>query len=74
MELLKRDEVVYVGRNVGEHAIDLVAELVVKDNVELVDLLEFIKSMDGVREVEWSEIVKVVGMKRSIPSGIIDKM
>jgi DNA-binding Lrp family transcriptional regulator len=72
--LLKREEVVYVGRSVGQHTIDLKAELIIKDNAELIDLLELVKGLDGVREVEWTEIVKVIGRKRSIPSGIIDKM
>ena len=31
-ELLKLDEVVYVGRSIGEHTIDLRAEVIVKDN------------------------------------------
>jgi len=66
--------VVYVGRSVGEHTIDLRAELIIKDNSELLDLLEVVKGMAGVREVEWTEIVKVLGRKRSIPSEIIDKM
>jgi len=73
-DLLKRDEVVYVGRSVGQHTIDLKAELIVKDNVELLDLLEIVKAMDGVREVEWTEIIKVVGRKKSVPTGIIDRM
>ncbi|MGA2664540.1 MAG: winged helix-turn-helix transcriptional regulator [Nitrososphaerales archaeon] len=73
-ELLKRDEVVYVGRSVGQHTIDLKAEVILKDNSELLELLEVVKGMDGVKEVEWTEIVKVLGRKRSIPSGIIDRM
>lgn len=72
--LLERDEVVYVGRSVGQHTIDLKAEIIVKDNIELLDMLETVKAMDGVREVEWTEIIKVVGRKQSIPSSIIDKM
>jgi len=45
----------------------------VKDNFVLLDLLEKIKGMDGVRDVVWSEIVNVVGRKISIPSSIIDR-
>jgi hypothetical protein len=71
-QLLKREEMVKVGRSVGQHTIDLKAELIVKDNAELLDLLEVVKGMKGVRQVEWTEIVKVVGRKNSIPSGIID--
>jgi len=73
-KLLKRDEVVYVGRSVGQHTIDLKAEIIIKDGEELPDLLEIVKGMIGVRDVKWVEIIKVVGRKKSIPPGIIDKM
>ena len=72
--LLKLLPVVYVGRSVGEHTIDLRAEIIIKDNGELLDLLELVKGMQGVAEVVWSEIVQVVGRKKSIPSGIIDRL
>jgi len=73
-ELMKRDEVVYVGSSVGEHTIDLRAEIIIKDNAELLDVLERVKAMSGVRDVVWSEIVQVLGRKLSIPAAIIDKM
>jgi DNA-binding Lrp family transcriptional regulator len=73
-ELLKRDEVVSVGRAIGEHTIDLRAEVIIKDNSELLGLLELVKAMPNVKDVIWSEIVEVVGSKKSIPSGIIDRM
>lgn len=73
-ELLKRDEVVSVGRAIGEHTIDLRAEVVIKDNSELLGLLELVKAMPNVKDVIWSEIVEVVGSKKSIPPGIIEKM
>jgi hypothetical protein len=73
-ELLKREEVVYVGRSIGEHTIDLRAEVIVKDNSELLGLLELVKAMDSVRDVIWSEIVDVIGQKRSVPSSVIDKL
>ncbi len=73
-KLLKIDEVTYVGKSIGEHTIDLRVETIVKDNVMLLDLLELIKGMDGVNDVVWSEIVRVMGRKRSIPSAIIDKL
>jgi DNA-binding Lrp family transcriptional regulator len=71
-KLLERDEVVSVGRSIGEHTIDLRAEVIIKDNSELLDLLEEVKAMPSVKDVIWSEIVKIVGKKRSIPSSIID--
>jgi DNA-binding Lrp family transcriptional regulator len=70
--LLENEEVVYVGKSIGEHTIDLRVEIIVRDNAELLDILEKVKAMDGVSDVVWSEIVQVVGTKRSIPSRIID--
>ena len=73
-KLIELDEVTYVGKSIGEHTIDLRIEVIVKDNIILLDLLEKIKGMDGVNDVVWSEIVSVVGRKISIPSSIIDKI
>ena len=73
-KLLERDEVVYVGRSIGEHTIDLRAEVIIRDNSQLLDLLEEVKAMPSVRDVVWSEIVRIVGKKRSVPSAIIDSM
>jgi DNA-binding Lrp family transcriptional regulator len=73
-ELLKREEVVCVGRSIGEHTIDLRAEVIIKDNSQLLDLLEEVKGMPSVKDVVWSEIVKIVGRKRSVPTSIIDKL
>ena len=73
-KLLEREEVVYVGRSIGEHTIDLRAEVIIKDNSQLLDLLEEVKAMPSVKDVVWSEIVKIVGQKRSVPSAIIDNL
>ena len=73
-KLLDRDEVVYVGRSIGEHTIDLRAEVIIKDNSQLLELLEEVKAMPGVKDVIWSEIVQIVGRKRSVPTFIIDKL
>ena len=61
--MLKRDEVVYVARTIGEHTIDLRVEVYVKDNGELLNLLEEIKAMEGGRDVVWTEIVETIGRK-----------
>ena len=73
-KLVELDDVTYVGKSIGEHTIDLRVETIVKDNSVLLDLLEVIKGMEGVRDVVWSEIVTVVGRKISIPTSIIDKI
>ena len=73
-KLLDINEVTYVGKSIGEHTIDLRIETIVKDNASILDLLEKIKAMDGVRDVVWNEIVTVVGRKVLIPSSIIDRI
>ena len=73
-KLLTSDEVTYVAKSIGEHTIDLRVEAIVKDNGSILDLLEKIKAMEGVKDVVWSEIVNVVGRKISIPSSIIDRI
>lgn len=70
--LMKIKNVVTVGRSIGEPTIDLRAELIVKDNGQLLELLEQVKGMKGIEEVVWSEIVQVMGDKGSVPSSIID--
>jgi DNA-binding Lrp family transcriptional regulator len=71
-KLLKIKEVVSVSRSIGEPTIDLRAELIVKDNAQLLELLEQVKGIDGIRNVVWSEVIHVVGKKGSVPPEIID--
>jgi len=73
-ELLKHRDVISVGRSVGEHTIDLRAEAIVRDSVQLLELLEVMKAMPNVKDVIWSEIVEVIGRKRSIPTEVIDQL
>jgi DNA-binding Lrp family transcriptional regulator len=73
-QLLENEEVTYVGKSIGEHTIDLRVEIIVKDNAELLDILEKVKAMEGVQDTVWSEIVQVVGRKRSVPSRVIDSL
>lgn len=72
--LLNRDEVVNVATSIGDHTIDLRAEVVIKDNLQLLDLIEEVKAMASVKDVVWSEIVKIVGRKKSMPASIIEKL
>ena len=60
-DLLKRDEVAYVARTIGQFTIDLRAEVFVQSSDELVNLIEEVKAMKGVKELIWSEVVEVVG-------------
>ncbi len=61
--MLKRDEVVYAARTIGEHTIDLRIEVYVKDNSVLLNLLEDVKAMKGVRDVVWTEVIETIGRK-----------
>ena len=71
-ELLALSEVTFVGKSIGEHMIDLRVEAIVKDNSQILDSMERIKAIDGVRLVVWSEIVMEIGNKMSVPSFVID--
>ncbi|HEY3094742.1 MAG TPA: hypothetical protein VGJ42_03175 [Nitrososphaera sp.] len=73
-KLLRREEIVYVCRTIGEHTMDLRATAIVKNTLKLLDLLEALKSIPNVRDVVWSELVQVLGRKRSVPSSVIDDM
>jgi len=73
-ELLKRDEVIYVGKSIGQHTIDLRVETVLEDNAEILRVMELLKAMPGIKDVVWTEIVEVVGSKMSIPTQIIDRL
>jgi hypothetical protein len=66
-ELLKREEVAYVARTIGQFNIDLRVEVFVRSNDELINLIEEVKAMDGVKDLMWSEIIEVVGRKNHIP-------
>lgn len=72
--LLKRDEVTYVGKSIGQHTIDLRIETILEDNAEILRMMELLKAVPGIKDVIWTEIVEVVGRKSSIPDKIIDKL
>jgi hypothetical protein len=55
-------------RLVSIQSIDLKAELIVRDNTELLQALERIKAMQGVRDVMWSEPVETLDKKISTNS------
>ena len=72
-DLLSLNQVTAVGKSIGD-TIDLREETIVKDNAEILDLLETLQAMDGIRDAVWSEIVETVGNKMSVPSYIIDQV
>lgn len=72
--LFEQDDITYVEKTIGQHTIDLKAEIIVKDNAELLVALEKVRALNGVREVMWSETVESLGKKVSVPSHVIDKL
>ncbi len=72
--LLKREEVIYVGKSIGEHTIDLKVETILRNNSEILRMMELLKATPGIKDVVWMEIVEVAGRKTSIPTQIIDQL
>ncbi|MGI0091512.1 MAG: hypothetical protein ACREBS_07375 [Nitrososphaerales archaeon] len=62
-ELLKRDEVAYVARTIGQFTIDLKAEMFIQSSADLINLIEEVKTLRGVKELIWSEVIEVVARK-----------
>ncbi len=62
-ELLEHSKVTFVARTIGQFTIDLRAEVFVKNSGELLKVIEEVKSIKGVKDVMWSEVVEVVGRK-----------
>ena len=62
-ELLKDEEVTQAARAIGEQIIDFRVEVFVKDNGVLLNLLEDVKAMKGVRDVVWTEVIETLGRK-----------
>jgi DNA-binding Lrp family transcriptional regulator len=72
-QLLELPQVISVSTTIGEHTIDLIAELIVKDNGEILDLSERVKGMKGVGNVTWTEVVELK-KKKVVPDHIIDEL
>ena len=66
-ELLKRKQVLRVAKTVGQFSVDLKADVLVRNSQELLDMLEAVKSIEGVSDAIWVEAVEVVGTKIQPP-------
>jgi DNA-binding Lrp family transcriptional regulator len=67
-------EVLSVNRSVGEHTIDLMVEIVFRNNKELAGIIDRIKAMEGVKDVAWSEVVEEIGKNYAGQGTIIGKL
>ena len=72
-ELLGHNSITKVSKAIGEHTIDIHAESVFKNNKELLAVIEWVKSVDGVKDVVWTEPVEMVGKNGAMQYEIIDK-
>jgi DNA-binding Lrp family transcriptional regulator len=72
--LMQIPEVISVSQTIGEHTIDLIAELIVKDNGQILVLTEQVKAMQGVKDVIWTEVIKEERKKTTVPDFIIDEL
>ena len=49
-------------------------ETILKNNSEILRMMELLKATPGIKDVVWMEIVEVAGRKTSIPTQIIDQL
>jgi DNA-binding Lrp family transcriptional regulator len=73
-DLLSNNAITRVCRSIGEHTIDLHAEVVFKNNTELLNTIEWIKSLDGVKDVIWTEPVQEVGKNLPVPEQVMEQI
>lgn len=64
-------EVVAVKRCMGENAAHLQVEIIFRTNRELCDIIERIKTIEGVANVSWSEAIESIGKNTSFYERII---
>ena len=64
-ELLTHNSVTRVCRSIGEHTIDLHAEVVFRNNIDLVHIMEWIKALEGVDGVMWTEPIELMGENKN---------
>ncbi|MDA4117188.1 MAG: Lrp/AsnC family transcriptional regulator [Thaumarchaeota archaeon] len=72
-KLLELPEIISVSTTIGEHTIDIIAELIIKNNGQILDLSEKVKGMRGVGNVTWTEVVQET-RKKTVPDYIIDAL
>ena len=70
-DLLSHNSITSVTRSTGIHTIHLHAKIVFRNNIELSNLIEWTKSVDGVEDVIWTEPVELLGTSVARPLQII---
>jgi DNA-binding Lrp family transcriptional regulator len=70
-ELLTFEEILEISSSMGMGDIDIRVDAIFRNNSELLDLIERVRSIKGVSDAKWVEIVKIVG-KNQVPLRIFD--
>jgi len=72
-ELLSwQKSVTAVYRTMGENTVDLKLDTTFRDNAELLDRIEMIKSLNGVKNVFWSESIELLGKNNNHFDLVVD--
>lgn len=66
------EQVTSITRTIGQPTIDLRVETVLRDNKEILDMLEILKGMDGVADAVWTERMERVVEKAFIPARLLE--
>lgn len=65
-------EVISAKRCMGENSADLQIEIIFRTNKELCDIMERVKSIEGVRNVSWSESIESIGRNTTFYERIVE--
>jgi len=72
-ELLQwEDSIISVNRTMGGSEIDLQLEFIFRQNSELLELIEKIRAVNGVKNVAWSESIEVIGRNFARFEAVVD--
>lgn len=66
------DSIISVSRTMGGSEIDLQLEFIFRQNSELLELIEKIRAVDGVKNVAWNESIEVIGRNLGRFEAIVD--
>lgn len=73
-QLLKLEEIVYVGRSIGQQTIDLHVQAILEGSEDILRVLEMLKGMAGVKDAAWSEVIQMIGKKSAVPDYAVDRL
>jgi DNA-binding Lrp family transcriptional regulator len=71
--ILKEKEVISVEIVMGENNMNIMSQVLFRENSELLELIEKIKSFDGADQVTWFEIVEILHTRPDAPLIVLGK-